>query len=104
MPPISAAGDVVEKCREDEDDGEERQPALPVVRQNRRHLVRNPTLFEVAGEERETHQEQEQVRQDHPLMPDMQREPAKTRPVLEACEDSLYVAIAARPVRETRSV
>jgi len=43
----------------------------------------------MTGENGETHQEQEKVSENDRLMLDMHREPAKTRPILEAREREL---------------
>ena len=69
-------GDVVEEARQHEHDDEQRKAALPVVGQEGRHLVRDAALLEMARQQREAHQQQEQVRQDHPFVLQV---PAETR-------------------------
>ena len=81
--------DVVEEARQHEHDGEQREPALPSVGQERRHLVRNAAVLEVPGQDRKAHQQQEQVREDHPFVLHVQAEAGQSGAELEAGEDQL---------------
>ena len=74
-PADESGGDVVEKGGKNEDDAEEGKAREPAPRQERRHLVGKPARFEMARENGETHQEQEQVRQVHPLLLEVESEP-----------------------------
>jgi len=71
--------DVVEKRRQHEDHHQQDERALPVIGKQlgkpRRHLAR----LEVPGEERKAQQEAEQVREQYPLVHEMQHEPRRTR-------------------------
>ena len=82
-------GDVVEEAREHGDDHEQREAALPVVRKKRGHLVRDAALFEMPREQRKSHQQQEQVREDDPLVLHVQREAGEPGAGLEAREREL---------------
>jgi hypothetical protein len=62
--------DVVEEAGQHEHDREQDQS----VRQEGRHRVRDAAVFEVARQDRGAHQQQEQVREDHPFVPHVQRE------------------------------
>ena len=81
--------DIVEEAREYEHDREQREAALPSVGQERRHLVRDAALLEMARQDRETHQQQEQVRQHHPLVLDVQRKAAEAGAGFESREREL---------------
>ena len=81
--------DVVEEARQHEHDGEQRKPALPAVRQERRHLVGDAALLEMPRQERKAHQQQEQVGEDHPLVLHVQGEAGQPGAELEAGEDEL---------------
>jgi hypothetical protein len=81
--------DIVEEARQHEYDGEQRQPALPAVRQERWHFVRHAAVFEVPRQDREAHQQQEQVGEDHGLVLHVQREPGEPGAKLEARENQL---------------
>ena len=67
-PADQRGGDVVEEARQNEHNQAQRKPALPVVRQHRGHFIRNPALLERARQQREAHEQQEQVRQDYPFV------------------------------------
>ena len=82
-------GDIVEKARKDGDDDEQRQGAFPVVGQERGHLVGNSAPLEMPRQQRETHEEQKQVRENHPLVLHVQGEPREARAELEAREREL---------------
>ena len=71
--------DVVKEARQHEDDDEQREAALPVVRQESRHLVRHLALLEMPRQQREAHQQQEQVGEDHPFVLHVQREAGEAR-------------------------
>ena len=80
-------GDIVEEAREHEHQDEQHDAALPVVRQQRRHLIRNPALLEMPGQQRKPHQQQEQIGERDPLMRHVVAEAGQARTVLEAGED-----------------
>jgi hypothetical protein len=82
-------GDIVEKAREHEHQHQQHDAALPVVRQQCRHRIRNPALLEMPGQQRESHQQQEQVAERDPLMRHVVAEAAEACAVLEAGEDEL---------------
>ena len=92
-------GDVVEERRQDEHDDEQDQTALPVVRQERRHLVRHPAGLEMSRQQREAGEKQKQIGEDHPFVLQMQRQAGKTRAELEAGEGE-FVAGDDRKTRE----
>jgi hypothetical protein len=85
-------GDVVEEAREQPHQHQQHEAALPVVgqepRQHRRHLA----LLEQVGQQREAEQQQQQVRQDHPLMPQVQHEAAESGAALERRQHDLVQA------------
>ena len=80
-------GDVVEEARQHEHQDEQHDAALPVVRQQRRHLVRNPAFLEMPRQQRKPHQKQEQIAQSDPLMRHVVAEAGEARAVLETGED-----------------
>ena len=82
-------GDIVEEARQHEHDREQHEPALPSVRQERRHFVGDAAVLEMARQDREAHQQQEQVREDHRLVLHVQREAGEASAELEAGEDEL---------------
>ena len=82
-------GDIVEETREHEHQDEQHNAALPVVRQQCRHLVRNPAFLEMARQQREAHQKKEQIAQSDPLMPQVVAETAEAGAVFESGEDQL---------------
>jgi len=71
------ARDVVEKRRQDEDDREQEECALPVIRQHVRQCERHVTLLEVTGEQCETEQQTPEVSDDYPLVSEMTRKAVK---------------------------
>ena len=81
--------DVVEEARDEPDDGQQEEGALPVVGQQRRHHIGNAALLEVAREQRKAHQQQEQVRQHHPFVLHMLEKSRRARTGLEAGESEL---------------
>ena len=89
VPPISAAAMLSRKLDSTNDDNEQREAALPVVRQERRHLFRDLALLEMPRQQRKAHQQQEQVGEDHPLVLHVQREAGEPGAELEAGEDEL---------------
>ena len=80
-------GDIVEEARQHEHQDEQDNAALPVVRQQRRHLIRNPALLEMPGQQRKAHQEQEQIGERDPLMRHVVAEAGQARTVFETGED-----------------
>ncbi len=88
-PADQRGSDVVEEARQHEHDHEQREPALPVVRQHRRHFIRNPALLEMARQQREAHEQQEQVRQDDPLVLHVLAEAREPRAEFESGEGEL---------------
>ena len=88
-PPISAAAMLSRKRREHEDDGKQRKAALPAVRQERRHLVRDAAVLEMPRQQRKAHQQQKQVRQNHRLVLHVQAEAGEPGAGLETGEDQL---------------
>jgi len=82
-------GDVVEERRQHEDDCEQGEPALPVIGEDVRQQRGDARLFEVLGEQSEAEQQAEQVRQDHPLVLQVQHQPFDARSGLEAGEEEL---------------
>ncbi len=67
-PPIMRGGDVVEERRQHEDHHQQDERALPVVRQVIGQQLRDFALLEVVGEQREAHQQAEEVDDDDPLV------------------------------------
>ena len=83
-------GDVVEEARQHEHDDEQHEAALPVVGQEGRHLVGHAALLEMPRQQRKAHQQQEQVREDHPFVLQVQRRgPARPAPNLKPVKTSL---------------
>jgi len=80
-------GDIVEEARQHEHQDEQDNAALPIVRQQRRHLIRNPAFLEMPGQQRKPHQEQEQIGERDPLMRHMVAEAVQARTVLEPGKD-----------------
>ena len=74
--------DVVKERGQDEDDREQREPALPVVGQDRRELLGDLAVLEVLGQEREPEEQAEQVEQDAPLVRDVVGDVEARQPVL----------------------
>lgn len=89
--------DVVEETREHKNDGEQRNAASPAIRKKRRHLIGYVTLLEVAGKDGEAHQQQEQVRQDHPLVLHVPSQAGEPGAELEAGEDELVEEDCSEP-------
>ena len=81
--------DVVEEARQHEHDHQQRNAALPVVGKIGGHRVGHAAHLEVAREQREAHQQQEQVGQDHPFVLHVQREAGEAGAEFEAGEDQL---------------
>ena len=81
--------DVVEEARQHEHQDQQHHAALPVVRQQCRHRIRNPALLEMPGQQRKPHQQQEQVAERDPLMRHVVAEAAEAGAVFEAGEDEL---------------
>ena len=79
-------GDVVEEARQHEYDDEQHESALPVVGQEGRHLVGDAALLEMPRQQRKTHQQQEQVREDHPFVLQVPGETRQAVAELEARE------------------
>ena len=82
-------GDVVEEARQHEHQDQQHDAAPPVVRQQCRHRIRNPALLEMPGQQRKSHQQQEQVAERDPLMRHVVAEAAEAGAVFEAGEDEL---------------
>ena len=83
------SGNIVEKSGEHEDNREQSKGPGPVARQNSRQLFRHATFFKMPREQRETRQQQKQVRQPHPFMLQVQAQPGEAGPILEAREGEL---------------
>src|SRR5229473_3661386 len=81
--------DIVKEARQHEYQEQQRHAALPVVGQQRRHFVRNPALLEVPRQKRKSHQQQEQISEDDPLMRHVLAEAAQSRTEFESGEDEL---------------
>ncbi len=78
------------------------QRALPVVGEKGRHFIGNATLLEMAGQQREAHEQQKQVGQDHPLVLEMEDEAGEARAGLEACEGELVGGDDRKPSERDR--
>ena len=63
---------------------EQHQPALPIVGQQHRHLVGHLTFFEVARQQRKSHQQQEQISQDYPFVLHMLRKASESGTILKS--------------------
>ena len=91
-------GDVVEKARQHENHHQQHEPALPVVRQERRQHVRDVALLEMARQQRKADQQQEQVGQDHPFVLHAAAPGrAKPGPVFESGEEQLVDGDGRKP-------
>ena len=66
--PDERGRDIVEEARQNEDDDEKDSAAFPVIRQQGRHLIRNPALLEMPRQQSKSHQQQEQIGQRDPLV------------------------------------
>src|SRR3954466_3442709 len=64
-------GYVVQKARQHKDEDEEDDATAPIVRKQRRHFVRDPAFLEVPRQNRKSHQQQEQVRENDPFVLEM---------------------------------
>ena len=82
-------GDVVEKRRQHEHDDQQRETAFPLARQVSGQFTGNLRLFEVFGQKCKTHQKTEQVRQNHPLVLEVQNQSAEAVPALNPVKTSL---------------
>ena len=78
--------------------------ALPVVGQEGRHHIGHPALLEMPRQQRKAHQQQEQVREDHPLVLQVQRKPGEAGAELEAGERELVDRDRRKPDSATASV
>src|ERR1700752_3047793 len=78
-----------EEARQDEDENKQDQCALPVIRQQRWHLVRDPAFLEMPRQDGKAHQQQEQVRKNDPFVLEMAEEPNEACAELEAGEGEL---------------
>jgi hypothetical protein len=82
-------GNVVEKARKNGDDNQQHEGAFPVGRQDGRHPVGHAAHLEMAREQRKAHQQQKQVRKDHPFMLHVEREAKEPGAEFEAGEREL---------------
>ncbi len=90
-------GDIVEEARQHEHQDEQHDAALPVVRQQRRHLIRNAAFLEMPGQQRKPHQQQEQIAERDPFMRHVVAEAADASAVFEPGEDQLVDHDCAEP-------
>ena len=93
---------VVEETRQHKHDHEQQQPARPVVRQQRRHLVRHGAFLEVTRQQSEAHQQQEQVREQRKFVTEMKAEAGQPCALLEAGEDQLVGGDGAKACKRDR--
>ena len=99
VPPIKAAAMLSRNADRTNTTTSRTRAALPVVRQERRHLVRHPAGLEMSRQQREAGEKQKQIGEDHPFVLQMQRQAGKTRAELEAGEGE-FVARDDRKTRE----
>ncbi len=83
------SGDIIEEARQHEDDDKQDTTALPVIREEGGHLVGNGAFLEVPRQQREAHQQQEQIRKDGKFVPKVQAEARKAHARFETCEAKL---------------
>ena len=96
-------GDVVEERRDHEHHHEQHERALPVGGQEARQHQRHAALLEMPRQEREAHEQQEEVGEDHPLVREVAQQPADARAFLESGERrSCRRVTAGSPVSATR--
>ena len=76
---------------------EQRETTLPIVRQESWHFFRNLALLKVTRQQRETHQKQEQVREDHPFVLHVQPEAREANPELKSGEGELVCGDGRKP-------
>ncbi len=88
-PPDHRRSDVVEEGRDDHDQKEQHEPALPVIRQPARKEVRNARLLEVLGQDGESQQQPEKVDQDGGLVSEVMCEAAEAHLTTEVSENDL---------------
>src|SRR5215471_16919488 len=79
-------GNIVEKARQHEHHDKQHQAALPIVRQQRGHLVGNGAFLEVARQQRKSHQQKKQIAEEGKLVAHMQAEPRKAGTISETRE------------------
>ena len=60
--------DIVEKCGQDEDDGQQRQPASPIVGEQPRQMVRHVALLEMVRQHLEADEQKQQIGDNDPFM------------------------------------
>ena len=77
---------IVKKRREHEHQYQQYKSAPPVVGQVVRHDLRHLALFKMVGEQRESHQQTQQIRKQHPLVPKMPHESCDACAGLKTCE------------------
>ena len=70
-------GDVVEETRQNEYYDEQNETATPVVGEKIRQPGRHAALLEMPRQQREPHQQTEQVREHDPFQPQVMREPCE---------------------------
>ncbi|TPW03847.1 MAG: hypothetical protein FD124_2858 [Alphaproteobacteria bacterium] len=87
--PEEGCGDVVENAREDEHEREKDEPRRPVVRQHVGRCVHDAALLEMPGEQLETRQQQGQIDERDPLVPDRADEACDAGPVIESRHEEL---------------
>ncbi len=80
-------GDVVQKARQDEYDDQKQHAAGPVVRQQPRHPVGQGAFLEVTGEQRKSHQQQEQIGEQRKFVAQVVSKTGKPGAVPKAGED-----------------
>src|SRR5215204_4776038 len=78
VPPISAAAILSRKPDRVKTIASSTKPPFQVRKQGR-HLVRDSAFLEVAREDRKSHQQQEQVSEDHPVVVHVQHETPQAR-------------------------
>ncbi len=82
-------GDVVEEGREHEDHHQQQEAALPIVGEDLRQHHRHVGILEVLREQREAHEEPEEVGEDHPLVREQAHQAGQPRALRESRKEKL---------------
>jgi hypothetical protein len=89
-PPIKCRRDVVEKLESIHTIAPQHEPALPIIAKIFGQHYRDVTLFEMARQQRESHQQTKQIEQNDPFVLKVSDEPHNAIASPKACERDFY--------------
>src|SRR3954453_261973 len=88
---------IIEEARQHEYNCEQNQAATPAVWQECWHVVRDSPLLEMTRQDRETHQQQKQVGEDHPFVLKLKHQARKVLTLSEARKQELVQCNGHKP-------